>query len=320
VVGHPGLIEDHRRIRADMNAPRCSARDERVQRHRLARQCGTVGAEALSGGPGDGHSDHLVTGELLSADGRVDHDALPGSRRADEHRQALGTRERPQRLLLLCVQGRGDALRDFPGGALACGVTHVPAGVLGEGGGLAFDCLLLRTDLERRHPPALKCQDLPATDHVLCDRERHVGGHLPHGSLQRDGAQLPRLEDCVVLGQCVLDAVLHWSLVVGDRGVGEKPEHLIRPEVVGSGRLPPGTIEVRAGRERLRAAVLQGEAAQLPIHRRAAVACTEPLHRPSDLTRAARECVSQLQGDSRDLEVPAVLAGVPLGATVLLSR
>ena len=86
VVGHPGLIEEDRRVRVDVDAPRLCAGDERVERERLPGQGGTVRAEPLGGGPGDSDPDRAVAGVLLGAGGGVDHDTLPGAGGADEDR------------------------------------------------------------------------------------------------------------------------------------------------------------------------------------------------------------------------------------------
>ena len=58
----------------------------------------------------------------------------------------------------------------------------------------------------------------------------------------------------------------------------------------------------------LGSAVLEREVAQLPALGRAAVAGTEALRRPGDLTGAPGERLAQLPGNTRELEVPAVLA------------
>ena len=156
VVDHPGLVQDHRRVPADVDGARVCAGDQRVQGERLPGERGAVGAEALGCGAGHGDADRLAAGVLLCAGGGVDHDSLAGPGGADEDRGALGAGEDFERVVLLGAEWPADALGDLTGSVLACDVADVSACGLGELRGAAFDRLLLRANGERGHPPALQ--------------------------------------------------------------------------------------------------------------------------------------------------------------------
>ena len=76
--------------------------------------------------------------------------------------------------------------------------------------------------------------------------------------------------------------------------------------------LCPHSLQVRACGQLLGPAVLEREVAQLAALGCPAVAGTEALRRACDLTGATGERLAQLAGDTRDLEVPAILAGALL--------
>lgn len=88
-VGHAGLIEEDRAVLAQSEPAVFNTGDERVESERGALQGGTVAAEPLRGGPGDGDPACFATVQLLCACGSIDHDALPGAGRPDQDRGTL---------------------------------------------------------------------------------------------------------------------------------------------------------------------------------------------------------------------------------------
>ena len=156
VVDHPGLVQDDRRVPADVDGARVRAGDQRVQSECLSGERGAVRAEPLCGGPGHGDPDRLAAGVLLGAGGGVDHYTLAGPGGADEHRGALGAGEDFERVVLLGAERSADALGHLTGSVIACDVADVSACGLGELCGAAFDRLLLGADREGGHPSALQ--------------------------------------------------------------------------------------------------------------------------------------------------------------------
>jgi hypothetical protein len=100
---------------------------EAVDRARAALQCRGGLAEALRGPPGDGDAVDLAAGLLLGMRGGVDHDALAGAGRSDEHRGAAGAGDRLHRLALLGRQVAAEALLDGTDAALAHSPGRSPA-------------------------------------------------------------------------------------------------------------------------------------------------------------------------------------------------
>ncbi len=110
VIDHPGLVQDDRRVPADLDYPRVCAGDERVEGDCLSGERWAVSSQALSCRPGYGYADRVVAGVLLGACGGVDHDALPSAGGADEDSKALRSGEHPQCGSLLgaqwCAEGK----------------------------------------------------------------------------------------------------------------------------------------------------------------------------------------------------------------------
>jgi hypothetical protein len=257
---------------------------------------------------------------LLGAGGGVDHHALPGPRRADEHRGTLGTREDSQRVILLCTQWSPDALGDHTHCVCASVFADVPARWLGEQLSTALDGLLLSAYGERGHPPALQSEHPPVTDHLASDRERLLRWHLPGCLLQRHRMQIARLEDGVLLGQPRLNAILDGALDPWPFGRSNQTHGLVGPEPVATARLAPHPLQVPAGRQLLGAAVLEREVTKLPTLRCPAVASTETLCSSGDLPAASGELLGQATRHPGDLEVPAVLTRPALNLIALLCQ
>jgi Phage integrase family len=108
VVDHPGLVEDDRRVRTDMDDPGVCPCGERV-----SLECWAVGSQPLGCGARDGDPDGFAACQLLCSCCGVDDDALPCSRRADEHAGALGTSQDEQRQVLLVGEWSPDTLCDL---------------------------------------------------------------------------------------------------------------------------------------------------------------------------------------------------------------
>ena len=112
----------------------------------------------------------------------------------------------------------------------------------------------------------------------------------------------------MLLGQLRLDTILDLALGLRALGCADQSHRLIGAESVIAGGLCPHSLQVRACGQLLGPAVLEREVAKLATFGSAAVAGTEALRRPGDLTGAPGERLAKLSGDAGDLEVPAILA------------
>jgi hypothetical protein len=75
------------------------------------------------------------------------------------------------------------------------GVAHIPPGGLRERGDPSLDRLLLGTNGERGHPPALQAEDPPVTNHSSRNPKGLIRRHLSGGLLQYDASQIALLGD-----------------------------------------------------------------------------------------------------------------------------
>jgi hypothetical protein len=282
VVDHPGLVEEHRRVLADLHGARVRPGDQSVQGERASGKRGAVCAKSLRGGARHGNADSVAADNLLCTCGRVDHDALASADRADENRDSLRPCQCSQRLILLGAQASGDALGDLARGVGSGGVTHIPPGRLGERGDPSLDRLLLGANRECGHPSALQAEDPPVTNHSPRDPKGLIRRHLPGGLLQHDAAQVALVEDGLVLGQALLHPILDRTLGPGALGAGEQLQRLVWPELVSAASLRPDTLQVAPGGEGLGAAVLERQLAQLSTLRHTTMTSTEPLRRPGN--------------------------------------
>ncbi len=89
MIDHPGLVQDDCCVPVDLDCPGVGAGDQGVERERVSSEGRAVCSKALGRRPGHSDADRAVAGVLLGASGGVDHDALPGSGRADEDGKAL---------------------------------------------------------------------------------------------------------------------------------------------------------------------------------------------------------------------------------------
>ena len=178
VIDHPRLVQDDRRVPVDLDYSRVCAGDQSVERERVSSEGRAVRSKALGCRPGYGYTDRVMAGLLLGVSSSVDHDALPGSGRADEDGKALRSGEHLQSGALLGAQWCANALCDFACCVGACSLADVSAGWLGEQLGAAFDRLLLGAHGERGHSPAFQREDSPVTDHLPRHGERLIGCHL----------------------------------------------------------------------------------------------------------------------------------------------
>jgi hypothetical protein len=106
----------------------------------------------------------------------------------------------------------------------------------------AFDCLLLGTHREGRHPSALQGQHAPVADHLPRNAERLIRRHLPGGLLQHDRTEVTFLEHGVLLGQLRLDTILNRAIGYGTFGCADQSHSLIRTEPVTAPGLGPYSL------------------------------------------------------------------------------
>ena len=185
---------------------------------------------------------------------------------------------------------------------------------------MALDRLLSGAYRERRHQSALQRQDAPLGDHRPCDLERASRGSLADGLLERDRAQLARLERRGALGQALLDAILEGTLDAGAVGMPRSAARLVgrsrsarrsRSRPVGGRARVTSSLALRFSSFRL---------AQLAALGRAPALRAEALGGSGDLAAARGERVEQTARHPGDLEVAAMFAGASLDRITPLLR
>ncbi len=90
VVKHPGLVHEHSRVPAYVDAAGARACNEGIERGCSPSERRAVGTEPLGRRPRDRYADGLAARVPLGSGGCVDHNALAGPSGTDKDRGALG--------------------------------------------------------------------------------------------------------------------------------------------------------------------------------------------------------------------------------------